>query len=277
MCILYPLEVLTQLISEPSTPFKYVFLRSESCSSQHTTHGKLRLKHFLGTVCLKKPKIIEAGKSLLDINTCDGSSCQLESPGLALFLWVQEEVLSIPCLCLFHFPQYIPFINLGNASSPLENISHLIHATVVSRAEKWVQMHSVLLEVNVRVYTHTQMLPSCLLLLKDKIFKLQLSGQDEAHPCSETVSLGLKCFALVEDTPAYEEMCPEVSHTKAKLWMSRTKTPVLQFACLQSGCLMWDCLRGTPVKSCCVIYSILKNGEIPFECVHSSEAKKKVG
>lgn len=74
--------------------------------------------------------------SVLDNKTCDGSPCQLESPGLALFLWVQEEVLSIPCLYMFHFPQYIPFINLGNAGSPLEKISHLIHATVVSRTVK---------------------------------------------------------------------------------------------------------------------------------------------
>lgn len=72
--------------------------------------------------------------SLLDNNTCGGSSCQLESPGLALFLWRQEEVLSIPCL--FHFPQHIPFINLGNAASPLGNIPHLTQATVASRAEK---------------------------------------------------------------------------------------------------------------------------------------------
>lgn len=74
--------------------------------------------------------------SVLDNKMCDGSSCQLESPGLALFLRVQEEVLSIPCLCSLHFLQYRPFINLGNAGSPLENTSHLIQATVVSRAEK---------------------------------------------------------------------------------------------------------------------------------------------
>lgn len=75
---------------------------------------------------------------------------------------------------------------------------------------KRLQMHSALLEMNVRVYTPTQMLPSYLLLLKNRIFKLQLSGQDESHPCSEAVSIGLKGVAPVEDTPAHAEMCPKV-------------------------------------------------------------------
>lgn len=49
------------------------------------------------------------------------------------------------------------------------------------------------------------------------------------------VSIGLKCIALMEDAAAHEEKCPKVG---AKLWMSRTKTLILQFACLQSGCPM---------------------------------------
>lgn len=241
-------------------------------------HGKLGLNHSLGTVWLKKTKISEAGKSLLDVNACDGSSCQLESPCLVLVLWVQEKGLSILCLYLFHFLQRIPFINLANASSPLENISNLICAIVVSREEKLVQTHSVPLEVNVRVYTYTQVLSWCLLLLKTQIFRLHLSGQDEDHPCSETVSLGLNCSAVMEDTSAYEEMSPKVG---AKIWMSRTKTCILQSPVLsqdlQSGWIMWYCLWETPVQSSCVIYSTLKNGEIPFVCVRISEAMKKVG
>lgn len=39
VCILYALEVLTQLISESSIPFKYTILRNESSSSQCTTHS----------------------------------------------------------------------------------------------------------------------------------------------------------------------------------------------------------------------------------------------
>lgn len=280
MCILYPPEVLTQLILDSSIALKYTILGSLDPvqASALPIHRKLGLKHSLGTVWLRETKISEAGKSLLDINACDGSSCQLESPCLVLFLWVQGEGLSMPCLYLFHFPQCIPFINLGNASSPLENISNLIHATVVSRAEKLVQTHSAPLEVNVRVYTHTQVLSWCLLLLKSKIFKLHLSGQEEGHPCPETVSLGLNCFAVIEDTSAYEEMCPKVG---AKIWMSRTKTCILHSTAisqdLQSGWIMWDCSWETPVKSSCVIYSTLKNGEIPFVCVRNSGAMEKVG
>lgn len=211
-------------------------------------------------------------------NACDGSSCQLESPCLVLVLWVQEKGLYILFLYLFHFPRCIPFINLVNASSPLENISNLIRAIVVSREEKLLQTHWVPLEVNVRVYTHAQVLFWCLLLLKTQTFRLHLSGQDEDHPCSETVSLGLNCSAVMEDTSAYEEMNPKVG---AKIWMSRTETCILQSPILsqdlQSGWIMWDCLWETPVKSLCVIYAMLKNGEIPFVCVHISEAMEKVG
>lgn len=166
MSILYPLEVLTQLIPESSTPFKIHSLKEWI----QFKPGPFPFRESWGWSALhgsKSPRSVRLER-LLDSNTCDGSSCQLESPELALFLSVQEEVPFIPCLCLFHFPQYKPFINLGNASNPLENISHLIHTTVVSRAEKWLQMPSVSLEVNVRLYTPTHVLPSCLLLLKDK-------------------------------------------------------------------------------------------------------------
>lgn len=46
--------------------------------------------------------------------------------------------------------------------------------------------------------------------VEGKSYKLQLSGQDEAHPLSESVSLGLQFSALVEDTSAHKEMCPKV-------------------------------------------------------------------
>ena len=272
--------MLTQLISESSIPFKYTIFESLDPvqASALPFHRNLGLKHSLGILWLKETEINEAGKSLLDINACVGSSCQLESPCLVLFLWVQEKGLSIPCLYLLHFPQCIPFLNLGNASSSLENTWNLIHATVVCRGEKLVQTHSLPLEMNVRVYTCTQLLSWCLLLRKTRIFKLQLSGHGKGHRCSETASLDLNCFAVMEVTSAYEKTCPKVG---ANIWMSCTKICILHSTTmsldLQSGWIMWVCLWESPVKSTCVIYSALKNGEIPFVCVRSSGAMEKVG
>lgn len=58
---------------------------------------------------------------------------------------------------LVSFPaMLLPFINLGNARNAWSNISALIHAAVIPRAEKPIQTHSAPLAVNVRVYTHAQ-------------------------------------------------------------------------------------------------------------------------
>lgn len=88
VCILYPPEELTQLSPGSSTPFKYTVLGSLDPvqASALPVHRKLGLKHSLGTVWLKDIEINEAVKSLLDINACDGSSCQLEPLCLVLFL-----------------------------------------------------------------------------------------------------------------------------------------------------------------------------------------------
>lgn len=205
--------MLTQLISESSITFKHTILGSlDAVQASALPHGKLGLKHpvWLG----------EAGK---DINACDGSLCQLESPCLILVLWVQEKELSNPCLNLFHFPQFMPFTNLGNTSSPLENISNLIHATVASRAEKLVQTHSVPLEVSIRVYTHTQVMYYCLLLLKTKIFKPHLSGKMRVILVQD-LSLCLELLFCDGRYISIEGMHPKIG---VKIRMSHIKTCIL--------------------------------------------------
>lgn len=218
------------------------------------------------TLCGSETKISEAWK---DINACDGSLGQLESPCLVLVLWVH------PLLAFVSFPTvhaiYKPWEYKQSLGKYVK--SHPCNSGTQSR--KLVQTHSVPQESNVRLYTQTQVMYSCCWRPKSSscIFlgKMRVILVQKLSLCLELLFCDGRYISI-------EGMCPKMG---AKIRMSRIETCILQSTDmsqgLQSGCPTWDCSWGTPVKSCCVIYSTLKNGEIPLVRANSSEAMEKVG
>lgn len=160
-----------------------MYWESGSCWQCLPIHRKVGLSHSQAFYGSKRPTPmrLQGAFWMWILVMVHHSNC---SPYVGSASVSEREGLSIPCLYLFHFLQWLYFISFKNATyfPHWKNISNFIHARVVCRAENLVQTHLVPLEMKSKSLTLVLLL--YLWLLNTKIFKLHLAWKGKGHPCS---------------------------------------------------------------------------------------------